>query len=278
MKHTLYVFFVFLTPFVMAQNFSLNEHKSIVPSQKHLKVFTFKVNNNYHVHTEGVAANSQIHYYKNTDGGEYLGHDKSRGSGENKKIFTKQNVPGFVLTETTSAHLSNPEFWLKEIVLDQKAEAYQLSMHLEANLDNSIHYEIHLVKETSINVVYTNKVEVLRQKYLIDLPAIDEGYYELQLFTNNNHRYSQKLVPLKAEKGYLLYPNISKSIVHIELLLAPNKGHYKLYNSQGQMVNQGELTNSKTALNIERLRAGTYHIVVYNNGQQWPTKSLVKLP
>jgi len=44
------------------------------------------------------------------------------------------------------------------------------------------------------------------------------------------------------------------------------------------MVNQGELTNSKTAININRLKAGTYHIVVYNNGQQWPTKSLVKLP
>lgn len=151
-------------------------------------------------------------------------------------------------------------------------------MVLEAGADASIHYEIHFVMETGREVLNTSKVEALRQNYQIDLPTIDEGYYELQLFTNNNHRYSQKLRPLKADEGFLLSPNLSSSTVHIELLLVPNKGHYKLYNSQGQMVNQGELTNSKTAININRLKAGTYHIVVYNNGQQWPTKSLVKLP
>jgi hypothetical protein len=217
----------------MAQNLNFNEYKSLVPKHKHLKVFNFQVNNDYHILVEGAASHSMIHYYTNTDGGKYLGHDKSKRSGEHKKIFAKQNVPAFILNQTRSAHLSNPKFWLKEVVLNEKAVAHQLNMVLEAGADASIHYEIHFVMETGREVLNTSKVEALRQNYQIDLPTIDEGYYELQLFTNNNHRYSQKLRPLKADEGFLLSPNLSSSTVHIELLLVPNKGHYKLYNSQG---------------------------------------------
>ncbi len=103
-------------------------------------------------------------------------------------------------------------------------------------------------------------------------PAQGRVYYRLRLLENNGlSRYSD-IITMNYScngKNLLIYPNPASSIVNVNLSGYAGAVKAKLYNSTGQLLVSKQLLNGTNNIDVDRLPAGTYALVVAEaNGNQ----------
>lgn len=68
-------------------------------------------------------------------------------------------------------------------------------------------------------------------------------------------------------KGFDIYPNPAKGEVNISLTHAAKDASYQILDLSGKLLFKGNLKSDKNQVNISNLPAGTYRIIISNNGE-----------
>ena len=68
-------------------------------------------------------------------------------------------------------------------------------------------------------------------------------------------------------KGFDIYPNPAKGEVNISLTHAAKDASYQILDLSGKLLFKGNLKSDKNQVNISNLPAGTYRVIISNNGE-----------
>ena len=104
-------------------------------------------------------------------------------------------------------------------------------------------------------------------------PAPGRVYYRLKMMDNNGAFKYSNIIAMNLScngKNLLLYPNPASSILNVNLSGFTGAINSRLYSNVGQLIASKQLLNGTNSITVDRLPAGTYALVVYDQdgGQQ----------
>lgn len=77
-------------------------------------------------------------------------------------------------------------------------------------------------------------------------------------------------------KGFDIYPNPAKGEVNISLTHAAKDAAYQILDLSGKLLFKGNLKSDKNQVNISNLKAGTYRVIISNNGETNSKNLIIK--
>ena len=280
MKNTILITFV-LTAIVAQAQAPLKVHpeKKVVMKQNHFECYSFQVENKCHVVVNRAQPNSTIDFYSNYNGGKLLSREKSDETGSLKTSFSTENAPSFILNREEQNFVQffdKHDFVLKNVKLEWEGANLLLTFNAADNDQKDITYRLIASKKGVKNVIEQFESSANLEYIATSFQHQAKATYSLSIYSGSEERYSIPLQLTEDKNAYLIYPTATTDIINIDLLSDFSNAHYTILNSQGKLVEKGELLSAFNKLNIQSFSKGSYFIRLSIDGETFDGEKILK--
>lgn len=174
----------------------------------------------------------------------------------------------------------------------QAAETLLASISNESTNDNYLEFQSLLLRNENIFSTDKNNYLAIRNisnpNYKTNVASRanavleflnKEKILEVQPYVLKSSYYApKKETDIQTDKNIIIYPNPTKGVVTIELLLDKNeKAECLILNNLGEVVEKYEITNTKSYINIEKLPKGVYFLKINSKNKHNFISKIIKL-
>lgn len=239
----------------------------------------FVINDKAHIEVQGAVPLSSLDFYSNQGGG-YLVCSKKVNEQGNTNFEVNQNaMPAFCSSaiQTSSStiqgtgmvsHFGQYEFNFSNFNHTTLTTKRHFAWHTIVPKGKSVYFEIVKsndgVHYTLVQTIHANASNE-EIEYQYD-DSTNEIYtvYKVNVYANNQFKYSTPIVEFNTEYPYTLYPTLATSAIFIENKEHKTDIHYSILNSNGQVVNKGILQPYTNTIQTSSLAAGIYILHIQN--------------
>ncbi|MBC8411884.1 MAG: T9SS type A sorting domain-containing protein [Rhodobacteraceae bacterium] len=280
MKSTILITFVLTTIVVQAQTpLKVHPTEKAIIKQNHFECYSFQVENKCHVVVNRAQPNSTIDFYSNYNGGKLLSRKKSDEAGSLKTSFSAEDTPSFVLNREQQNFVQffdKHDFVLKNIKLEWEGTNLLLTFNAADNDQKDITYRLIATKKGVKNVIEQFESSADLEYMAASFQHQAKTTYSLSIYSGSEERYSIPLKLAEDKNAYLIYPTVTTSIINIDLLSDFSSARYTILNSQGKLVEKGELFSAFNKLNIQPFSKGSYFIRLTIDGETSNGEKIIK--
>lgn len=236
----------------------------------------FQVENEHHILSENFKPNTQLQAYSTTQGGKKIAEFGISSMGNNKQIFSLEDLPAFILNRLAPKNpngsnivylIPAKEFHLKNV--RQHIEADEIDLTWDASVEPGKNIQFQIEK-----ILPNGKVEIVKSlpaedskdfvHYEIALPY-DDATFKIKVFNNVSERVVKEFSFAKMQTARA-YPTVCNQTIYVDIV--SENTSYKIFDINGKLLQQGNLLQWHNSVSVQGLSQGVYFMLLSNNDRQ----------